>query len=405
MNASHTRLPASHRFAFAHFNGFSILALNRLLAFGATSVTGVFMPIFLFEYFHESIQAVFLFYFIEQMCRLPFFAPGAKLFSRIGLTKSMVLGGLGLAVFYVMCVLLSRGQSAYDGWVFAIAIAGLTANNVLYWSPYSIELAELSSKEKRGRQLSWLYSVQRLIGVVAPLVSAYIITQTTFYGAFVLGTALMLLSLIPLRRLPPYRVTYEFGYWQTFRELWTKDFRPMTISMMARGAEGMIGVVVWPIFLALIFKGDYINIGIYSALVLLITVVFQLFIGKETDKMSAGKILHIGSGMYALGWIWKGFVQTITGVFAASTFHSFGSIMIQTPADALSYEQAADAGHYIDEYTVLKEMALNIGRIGIMLMLFVASFFIPLEIAFFFAAVLSLCVNMLTQQGNKKSSQ
>jgi len=33
------------------------------------------------------------------------------------------------------------------------------------------------------------------------------------------------------------------------------------------------------------------------------------------------------------------------------------------------YEQAADSGHYIDEYTVLREIALSIGRVLMLLVL------------------------------------
>ncbi|OGL62242.1 hypothetical protein A2839_04390 [Candidatus Uhrbacteria bacterium RIFCSPHIGHO2_01_FULL_47_10] len=63
--------------------------------------------------------------------------------------------------------------------------------------------------------------------------------------------------------------------------------------------------------------------------------------------------------------------------------------------DALTYEQAADAGHYIDEYTVLREMSLNIGRIFIIIFLLVLNIYLPITVSFFVAAAISLVINRL----------
>jgi hypothetical protein len=64
--------------------------------------------------------------------------------------------------------------------------------------------------------------------------------------------------------------------------------------------------------------------------------------------------------------------------------------------DALTYEQAADAGHYIDEYTVLREMSLNIGRILILVFLLILSLSFSISVSFFVAAVISLGINRLS---------
>jgi len=94
-------------------------------------------------------------------------------------------------------------------------------------------------------------------------------------------------------------------------------------------------------------------------------------------------------------------VETVTGVFAASTFHSFGSIMLRTPMDTMMYEQAADSGHYIDEYTVLREIALSIGRVLMLLVLVGVTSVFSIGAFFFVAAIISLGMNQLAkyQQG------
>jgi MFS family permease len=386
----------THRFSFGHTRALPTLALNRMLAFAASSVIGIFLPIFLFEFFHRSIQAVLLFYLADQLLKLPFFVPGAKLFSKIGLKKSMAIGVVGLSIFYFTFFLLGQPVQIPPFVLIGIGIIGLTICSTLYWSPFHIDFAEFSTKEKRGRQVSALFMVQQVIGVAGPIVSGLLILYYGYTMTFIVGFVLVVSSLIPLLYLPKKMVQYEFGYWQSFRELFSKRFRSMSLSMMAFGAENMVGVIVWPIFLYTVFEGDYLNIGFFAALIVITTLLLQMFVGKEVDKISAKRMLRIGTGVYALGWVWKGLVQTITGVFAASTFHSLGSIFLQTPMDAMTYEQAADAGHYIDEYTVLREMSLNIGRILIILFLLVLSLRFSITISFFVAAFISLGINRLS---------
>ena len=200
---------------------------------------------------------------------------------------------------------------------------------------------------------------------------------------------------MPLFFLPPFKVKYEFGFWESFKKLFGKRFRPMSVSMMAYGAENIVGVVVWPIFLYAIFQGQYLEIGAFAAIIVVIGLALELLVGRETDRFSAGKLLKYGTGIYALGWVWKGLVETVVGVFAASTFHNVGAILLRTPMDTLMYEQAADSGHYIDEYTVLREIALGIGRVLMLLFLVAVTSVFSIGASFFVAAVVSLGINWL----------
>ena len=59
------------------------------------------------------------------------------------------------------------------------------------------------------------------------------------------------------------------------------------------------------------------------------------------------------------------------------------------------YEQAADRGHYVDEYTVLREISLNIGRVLMLVSLFILFYFVGLTFAFILAAIASLLINTL----------
>lgn len=384
-----------HRFSFLHPSALPSLATNRLLAFAASSIVGVFLPIFLYEFFDLSITTVLLWYSINFAVKLPFQVLAAKIFSRIGLVPSMIIGTVGIMIFYLMFFFLSSGSS-YDPFILmGIGITGLMLVSCFYWSPFHIDFAEFSPKKKRGTQLAKLYAIQQVVSVAAPLLAGWVIMTYGFRINFFLGLVFAAASVIPLFLLPTFRVKYEFGFIESYKKLFSKRFRAMSGSMMAYGAESIVGVVVWPIFLFAVFEGKYLEIGAFATVIVVIGFILELFIGKGTDKFSPAKVLKFGTGMYALGWVWKGLVETVVGVFAASTFHNIGSLLMRTPMDTLMYEQAADSGHYIDEYTVLREIALNIGRVGMLLFLVVITSQFSLGVSFFAAAIVSLGINWL----------
>lgn len=385
----------SHRHSLAHVGALPALASNRLLSFAASSIVGVFLPIFLYEFFDLSIAAVLLWYAINFAVKFPFQVWAAQIFSRTGLIASMVFGTLGLMLFYWAFYLLDTGGRLGPYTLMTLGIVGLTIVSCFYWSPFHIDYAQFGPKISRGAYLARLYAIQQLISVIAPVAAAWVIVAYGYRVNFFLGLVLASASIVPLLFLPAFTVKYEFGFWESFRRLFSRHFRPMSLSMMAYGAENIVGVVVWPIFLYAIFEGQYLEIGAFAAIIVVIGLILELFVGRETDRLSPSLLIKYGTGIYALGWVWKGLVETVVGVFAASTFHNVGAILLRTPVDILMYEQAADSGHYIDEYTVLREIALGIGRVVMLLFLVAVTSLFSIRASFFVAAVVSLGINWL----------
>ncbi len=387
----------SHRFSISHLTALPTLALNRLIAFSAGTFVGIFMPIFLFEMFDRNIIPVLLFYAIDFGFKMPFFVPAAKLFSKIGLNKSMLIGTVGAAGFYGSFFLLEKGIPVHPFFILAMAIIFLMVLSTMYWSPFHIDFAEFSDQKKRGSQLGLFYAIQKVVGVIGPVAAGIVIATAGYSTAFAVGMILVSLSALPLLKLPTFKVTYEFGYIETFKKLFSKQYLPMSLSMMARGGENMVGSVIWPIFLFTLFKGDYLEVGIVSGIIVVIALSLELFVGKKSDTLKKASLLKWGTGIYALGWVSKAFVDSVVAVFVTSAFHNLGSIFMITPMDSMMYEQAADSGHYVDEYTVIREMALSIGRVLMLLLLVPVLFFAPLPVAFIVAAFTALGVNMLSK--------
>lgn len=385
------------RFDVRHLGALPSLASHRLLGMVASNVVGIFFPIFLYEFVGLNLQLFFLWYAFAYGLRIPIFIWAAKIFSRTGLTASLFIGTFTWILFYLGAFFLDSQPGFYPNVVLLASFVFLALTHGFYWSPFHVDFAKFSKKGRRGRELSVLFSIQRVIGVIAPALGGLLIATFSYNSAFAVGIGIIILSLVPLAFLPKTNVQYEFGFFETFQKLFSKKYRFLLLSMMGQGVESVVAFAVWPVFLFTVLDGEILGVGLFSSAIVIVGVVFQLMFGKKVDKMKPGHYLKWGVDIYSFGWFVKALVDTVGGVFAASTFHTFGAIMMRTPLDTMMYQKAADSGHYIDEFTVMREIAITIGRTGLILAMALLTLWLPLATAFVLAALASLAISLFSR--------
>ena len=216
---------------------------------------------------------------------------------------------------------------------------------------------------------------------------------------FVVAIIIYLLSGIAYLTIPETNEKFIWGYIETWKNFLSKKMIKDMGAFAANGAEEIVGMIVWPIFIFELLKGDYLKIGFIATLIIGVTVILQLFIGKYlNNEKTEEKMLKFGTIFYALGWIFKIFIATSFHIFIVDVYHNIMSVFTKTPFDALTYEISADQGHYIDEFTVLREIAINLGR-SIMIVLIIAMFlFFSIQWTFILAAIASLFLNLLREK-------
>lgn len=364
---------------------------NRVIQQIAGGLLGFFVPIFLFIYFDYYIQGVILFYGIAFLLFGLLLPIGAKIMSKIGLKVSMILGSLFLVGYFVSLYLLSNNIA----FALILTISFVTLFRAFYWIPYHTEFAETTDDLSRGKEIAFLVSISTLVSIALPFIAGLIITKFNFSVLFLISIIIASISIIPILLLKPVKEKYRYSYFQTFKELFSKKNRKLLFAYGGEGAEFVVGFVIWPIFIFQLLKGNYLSVGIISSLIILVSIIFRLAIGRLTDKMDKRKIIRTGSILHALGWIGKVFIQTAFHIFAIGAYHAFTAVIMKTPFATLMYEQAADRGHYVDEYTVLREMALCAGRVLMLILIFTLLCFASLNFTFILAAIATLLFSLL----------
>lgn len=385
--------------------GFISIFTARTILRTACSLLGLFLPIFLYVLFGKKAEYVIYFYLIGHLLYAFTVALGARFLNSIGLRRSLrlsiVLGAVYYFLFYLVDKMSGSDVFILEGaflYLFIAIVVVLTVHRIMYWIPLNTDMAKFTDKKNRAKEVSSIEAVALLAGAIGPIFAGWVIASYSYTVVFIIAMVLYLVALIPLIYLPRTKETYSWGYFETWQKYFSKKRRKIVISFMGLGAEDAVGVVVWPIFIFELLKGNYFEIGVLSSLIVVVSIVFQLSAGGLADKGNKNKMLHFGSVLYALGWIVKIFVITAMHIFIVSAFHGLTKIFARTPFDAMTFEKAADQGHFVDEFTVIHEMAIQFGKAIMLIFVLISLQYFSLEWSFLLAAVASLFMNFLADK-------
>lgn len=374
-------------------HGFVSLYTGKTIVMIAMGLLGIFLPIFLYNLFGQNIRLTFVYYAAGYFFYGLFVAFGARFLNKFGFRRALRLSVFLGALFYAIFYFTDKNNFIY---LIPVSIIVLVLYRLLYWIPYHVDFAKFTDKKNRGRQLSAIMATRRVISVFIPLAAGFLVSRFGFDALFVIAIALYLVSGIPYITIPRTREKFSWTYWETLKEVFSKKNRKMIAAYMAYGSEEVVGFVIWPIFIFQILNGNYLEVGALSSLIIAVTVVFQLVLGKYIDNGGRKKILQMGSILYSLGWLAKIFIATAFQIFIIGSYHNFTRIFLRTPFNALTYEIAADEGHYVDEFTVVKEMAVSLGKTVMAILAIIISLFFAVKWTFVLAAAAVLLFNLLS---------
>jgi len=370
------------------------LYTSRTLMRISLGVLGVFLPIFFFQEFGYDLQLVIAIYTSVFGLHLLLTPISARLLSTLG-TRRMLMLGMVFAIFSIMALYYFPEMPEYAtvAYIFFVAVY-----RALYWVPYHVDFSNALDTSMRGRQLAILRNVASVVLVAVPMVGGFIITASGFSTVFLFSIVIMVISLIPLWFISHTYERYSWGYVDTFMHLFARGNRPILLAHAANGAQGAVITIFWPIYVFILLDQRFAVLGIIASLTIVVVMALRTLVGRLFDTWSHKRMLVVGVVLATTGWVSKLFVQTPLEVFMADSYHNFGRTVNSLSFDATTYEQSADNGRYVDEYTALKEMALSVGRIVMLLLIAALVAVFDLRVAFVLAAVVALFMLILNKR-------
>lgn len=384
-------------------HGFLKLFISkRLIQGAAAALLGIFGPIFMYDkIFNESFHVAGLYYASLSLMYALLLAPGMRITNRIGFSHSLVLSGVFSVFIYSIMFMLEPGNV----WYLIVPLAfSVVAYWIFHWVPYHVDFTLFTNDGERGRQVGLSFATIAFMGIIGPILAGFIIFHAGYPALFGTAVVLMICATISYMFVPETSSQFEWSVGETWHKLFSKDMRGVVVGEFADGAETIVTLIVWPIFLFEILNGDVFEIGAVSTIVVGVTILLQLALGRYLDEGQRSKesTLRVGSTLYALGWIFKIFVLSAAQVFFVGLYHNVVKVFTKTPFSAILYDMSAEQGKYVDEFTVLRQMATHSGRAISLLVISVLTLYIPIGWTFVIAAVASVSLNLVYQVRNTR---
>lgn len=377
--------------------GLKNLYLNKIIRDVAGSLIGMFGVIF-FYVLSNSFAFAIIFWLLSNILYFVLAPWMSKFLKYKSLHIFMLIATVLIVGYYLSLYFLSESGALNWFWI-VVALVFLVFNRAFYWIPYHIDLARFINTHHRGRQVSFLGIAVSFLGIVLPIISALIIARFGFSVLFILAMGILFISIFPLFFVSHTREEYTFGYLETFKKLFSKNHIKTNLAYVADGFQDYLGALIWPIFIFILLNGEYLEVGLISAAIVLISCVVRYIIGEATDKFDKRKLMRAGSWLYGIGWLFKAIIESGLHIFLVGIYHNFTGILMRTPFDVLMYEIAADEGHYVDEFTVMREMALTFGRIVMMVMALILLWqSINIVWIFVLGAIVSVFINLISKE-------
>lgn len=376
------------KIGFSH--GLVSLWSGKLLLDFGIKIFGLFLPIVIYEQF-GNFDALILWYIIVSLGYFVLAPVGGFIMNRFGL-KTGLLAGVILRIPYFYAWYRFSDNPVL--WMSVAAIT-LVIIRISFWLPFHTDSAKFSSSRNRGKQFGMIFSLSSLLSIIAPVVGGFLMDSWGFALLSIVSMIVCVLAIIPFWFLPITQETMSWSYWETIRYFFHPYNRRMVTAYMSDGAVGAINTVFWPLFIYTILDGKYQAVGGITGGVLLLGVILRLFIGNILDRYRKVKMVRWGTFLNSSAWLIKVLAASAFQVFLVSIYHTLALIVLRTSLDTLVYEKAADRGHYIDEYTLIKEMAMHLGKVIILCAVAGILVIFPIQAAFVLAAFVSLFIILL----------
>ena len=377
-----------------------LLSIHRFLFRFAFAGANIFAWVFIFQYFYLvepsiglGLARTALLYALSHTVTCLATPYAARLLRKGSRRMSTAAIVIAAASFVIL------GAAFAGFWGAAYTAAALTAFSVglgfyraLYWIPYELEV------EATGKGRARLF-VEFVVGLAPLLAGLWIVTAAL--GPIPLlyaGAGLMLFSALPLLYLPDIYERFSWTYRETFGHFVEPANRTVVSHSILDGIAGAGLLHFWPLALFLITGWSYGMLGVVLTLTFFISILGRSFVRRSIRRSGLHTSALLKVVLAVTPWTFRAVVGTPLGaVLVDSYFHT--TAPRRYGVDPQAFEQTADAGSYVDEYTALKEMGLAVGRIFLCLIATLAAFLVSLPAAFiivFFCAALASAATALS---------
>ena len=371
----------------------------------AFSMVGIFEPIYLYIFFKENfsfqpLSLVCLYYavfFLIFTLLCPF---GALLSAKFGFKWVAIISTPLRCAYYALLAILP----IYP-FLLPVALVLFSIACALYWPGYHVFFAHVSNNKKRASSISIANIVAALSAAVGPAFGGLILLFFNYTVLFGATFALLIISALMFWFSPKIPEKYGATILTAIKSVFERKSKRVTVSFAAAGIEDQANGTIWPLFLFLLAI-NYSSLGFIISLSLVLTIVTNYVVGRISIKTGEEKILKFGIIQHMIAWAGRIFVFNPLSAAVLHGFFGVSRALVGVPFTSIMYSDVANSNGKSYESIILREQALNLGKVfflGTTALFFVISNnFIPI---FIFVAFITYFKGGIVNQKNAVSIQ
>lgn len=346
--------------------GLSAVYLTSTIRTFALSLLGIFTPLYIYQVLEETqtfttktaiLLGVVGYYIILRLTILLVDIPVSYFIAEVrgGFRKSMLLSNI-MRALNLLLLIFAKNQPLLL--LPASILAGVLVP--FYWIPYHLSFIEDGKGEAFGKKISVVGTLNKIAGAVAPLIGGLVIALAGFETLLIVVLFLVIASTFPIFSMRHHERHFVPPLKMIFRDFFSKGFRKDLIAFLGAGAENVGGALVWPVFFFGLV-GSFASLGGLTSGLILISIVVALWLGKVVDKKGKRRVLRVGAYSQSALWGVRALVSTVPQAFAAQAAARIAGEFLWLPFDTIVYANASAGNPF--EYVILREWALNLGRL------------------------------------------
>lgn len=364
----------------------------------ASSLVGVFIPLVILQS-GGQMREVPAFYLVYAIFKL-LINYSVVLFiqkkgAHAGVGMAFVAGALQMASIL--------GFATKHEWILLAAGAiSLSFTNALLWNSQHFFISKAMQDNSKSSSMATIAIINQLTGVAAPLLGGLIGTYLGLGFLLSLAVALCLVALFPLRGMgrdwqPESDVGPTISY--NFSGAPIRDL----LANFSFNIETAIGVMVWPIYLA-VSVAKYNSIGLITAIAAIVSIVVTWLAGHRGDRGKDRSVLWEGVAISSIVDVGRIFVSSQFWILAVSSVYKaslsyFGNAWVST-----YYHHAKKNGL---QYIMSMEIACDLAYVALwsvlLIVLLSTSSKVFFVAAFVIAAIAAWGCLLVTNQGSLES--
>lgn len=243
----------------------------------ALSLTSIFLFVFLYQKGYSVLNVAY-FLMLYFFCHFVMAFLSSVLSAKFGAKRIILISN----VFYVasMLVLVLIDKIGLTSAILGVILQAIGVN--LFQVSYDILFSEIKNSQKSGQEISLMLVLEKVAGVIAPLIGGAIATYFGAESGMILSSLLLIMASVPLAKSQTVAKKHHRFELRGFP--W-RAFRANFLGQIGRGFFS-VSDKIWVIYVLIYVVSDtnsYSVIGQLSAETALVSIITAFLIGKIID--------------------------------------------------------------------------------------------------------------------------